>query len=49
MSAELAAWGRAAGLALVDVAGLDFNPLTDTSRLTRDPSINYLVHFERTA
>jgi 2-polyprenyl-6-hydroxyphenyl methylase / 3-demethylubiquinone-9 3-methyltransferase len=47
--AELAAWGRAAGLALVDVAGLDFNPLTDTSRLTRDPSINYLVHFERTA
>jgi 2-polyprenyl-6-hydroxyphenyl methylase/3-demethylubiquinone-9 3-methyltransferase len=47
--AELAAWGRAAGLALADVAGLDFNPLTDTSRLTRDPSINYLVHFERTA
>jgi 2-polyprenyl-6-hydroxyphenyl methylase/3-demethylubiquinone-9 3-methyltransferase len=46
--AELAAWGRAAGLSLMDVAGLDFNPLLDTCKLTRDPSINYLVHFERT-
>jgi 2-polyprenyl-6-hydroxyphenyl methylase/3-demethylubiquinone-9 3-methyltransferase len=45
--AELAAWGRAAGLSLMDVAGLDFNPLTNTSRLSRDPSINYLAHFER--
>lgn len=47
--AELAAWGRSAGLSLRDVAGLDFNPFTDTCRLTRDPSINYLVHFERSA
>jgi 2-polyprenyl-6-hydroxyphenyl methylase / 3-demethylubiquinone-9 3-methyltransferase len=47
--AELAAWGRAAGLSLADVAGLEFNPLTANSRLTRDPSINYLVHFERAA
>ena len=46
--AELAAWGRAAGLSLMDVAGLDFNPLLDSCKLTRDPSINYLVHFERT-
>ncbi|HVY81757.1 MAG TPA: bifunctional 2-polyprenyl-6-hydroxyphenol methylase/3-demethylubiquinol 3-O-methyltransferase UbiG [Steroidobacteraceae bacterium] len=45
---ELAAWGRAAGLSLMDLAGLDFNPFTETCRLTRDPSINYLVHFERT-
>jgi 2-polyprenyl-6-hydroxyphenyl methylase/3-demethylubiquinone-9 3-methyltransferase len=45
--AELAAWGRAAGLGLRDVAGLDFNPLLDRCRLTRDPSVNYLVHFER--
>jgi 2-polyprenyl-6-hydroxyphenyl methylase/3-demethylubiquinone-9 3-methyltransferase len=44
---ELAAWGRAAGLNLRDVAGLDFNPLTDQCTLTRDPSINYLVHLER--
>jgi len=46
--AELAAWGRAAGLSLRDVAGLDFNPFLATSRLTSDPSINYLAHFERT-
>jgi 2-polyprenyl-6-hydroxyphenyl methylase / 3-demethylubiquinone-9 3-methyltransferase len=45
--AELAAWGRAAGLNLRDVAGLDFNPFTDQCALTRDPSINYLVHLER--
>ena len=45
--AELAAWGRAAGLQLRDVAGLDFNPFTDLCTLTRDPSINYLVHLER--
>jgi len=45
--AELAAWGRAAGLDLRDVAGLDFNPFTDQCTLTRDPSINYLVHLER--
>ncbi len=45
--AELAAWGRAAGLNLRDVAGLDFNPLTDQCTLTRDPSINYLVQLER--
>jgi 2-polyprenyl-6-hydroxyphenyl methylase/3-demethylubiquinone-9 3-methyltransferase len=45
--AELAAWGRTAGLHLRDVAGLDFNPFTDQCTLTRDPSINYLVHLER--
>ena len=46
--AELAAWGRAAGLSLSDVAGLDFNPFTNQCKLTSDPSINYLVHFEST-
>ncbi len=45
--AELASWGRAAGLSLRDVAGLDFNPFTDQCRLTRDPSINYIVHLVR--
>jgi len=46
--AELAGWGRAAGLSLRDVAGLDFNPFTEQCRLTHDPSINYIVHLERT-
>jgi 2-polyprenyl-6-hydroxyphenyl methylase / 3-demethylubiquinone-9 3-methyltransferase len=46
--AELASWGRSAGLSLRELAGLDFNPFTEQSRLTRDPGVNYLVHFERT-
>ena len=46
--AELASWGRSAGLSLREVAGLDFNPFAEQCRLTRDPSINYLAHFERT-
>jgi len=45
--AELAGWGRVAGLSLREVAGLDFNPFTAQCRLTRDPSINYIVHFVR--
>ena len=28
-----------------DAAGLEFNPLTHTARLTRDLGINYLMHF----
>jgi 2-polyprenyl-6-hydroxyphenyl methylase / 3-demethylubiquinone-9 3-methyltransferase len=46
--AELASWGRAAGLGLRDVGGLEFNPFTNQCKLTKDPSINYLAHFERT-
>jgi 2-polyprenyl-6-hydroxyphenyl methylase / 3-demethylubiquinone-9 3-methyltransferase len=46
--AELASWGRAGGLSLRDVAGLDYNPFTNQCTLTKDPSINYLVHLERT-
>jgi len=45
--AELARWGRVAGLQLRDVAGLDFDPLSNHCSLTRDPSVNYLIHFER--
>lgn len=44
---ELARWGRAAGLALRDVKGLEFNPLTRASRLSGDASVNYVAHFER--
>jgi len=45
--AELARWGRAAGLALRNVAGIHFNPLTHECALGGDPSVNYLAHFER--
>jgi 2-polyprenyl-6-hydroxyphenyl methylase/3-demethylubiquinone-9 3-methyltransferase len=44
---ELARWARASGLELVDIAGVEYNPLTSESRLTVDPSVNYLVHLRR--
>lgn len=45
--AELARWGRAAGLKLREIAGLHYDPFTHDCRLTRDPSVNYLAFFER--
>ncbi len=45
--AELARWGRAAGLDLRELAGIDFNPLSNACSLSRDPSVNYLAHFVR--
>jgi 2-polyprenyl-6-hydroxyphenyl methylase/3-demethylubiquinone-9 3-methyltransferase len=44
---ELARWARAAGLAPRAIAGIELNPYTETCRLTRDPSVNYLMHLER--
>jgi 2-polyprenyl-6-hydroxyphenyl methylase/3-demethylubiquinone-9 3-methyltransferase len=44
---ELAAWGKAAGLATVDVAGLDYDPFARSARLTGDARINYLVRFRK--
>lgn len=42
---ELAGWIRAAGLELVDMTGLTYNPLTKRYKLQpRDVSVNYLVH-----
>jgi 2-polyprenyl-6-hydroxyphenyl methylase/3-demethylubiquinone-9 3-methyltransferase len=44
---ELARWGRRAGLTPRAIAGIELNPLTERCRLSRDPSVNYLVHFVR--
>src|SRR5215469_5175607 len=44
---ELARWARSAGLLPRAIAGIELNPYTETCRLTRDPSVNYLVHLER--
>ena len=46
---ELARWGRAAGLDLVDVTGISYNPLTRSFRLSEDATVNYLAHFRREA
>ncbi|MBS0577667.1 MAG: bifunctional 2-polyprenyl-6-hydroxyphenol methylase/3-demethylubiquinol 3-O-methyltransferase UbiG [Proteobacteria bacterium] len=45
--AELARWGRAAGLTLQDLAGLALNPLSGEVTLNRDVGVNYLAHFRR--
>ncbi len=44
---ELAAWAKAAGLTLVDVAGFDYDPFARTARLSSDARINYLMHLRR--
>jgi 2-polyprenyl-6-hydroxyphenyl methylase / 3-demethylubiquinone-9 3-methyltransferase len=44
---ELARWGRAAGLDLVDLTGITYNPLTRAFRLSPNTDINYLAHFKR--
>jgi 2-polyprenyl-6-hydroxyphenyl methylase / 3-demethylubiquinone-9 3-methyltransferase len=44
---ELARWARSAGLMPRAIAGIELNPYTESCRLTRDPSVNYLVHLER--
>jgi 2-polyprenyl-6-hydroxyphenyl methylase/3-demethylubiquinone-9 3-methyltransferase len=41
---ELRQWSHAAGLAVVDIAGLNYDPFTRRARLTMDASVNYLVH-----
>jgi 2-polyprenyl-6-hydroxyphenyl methylase/3-demethylubiquinone-9 3-methyltransferase len=41
---ELARWLRAAGFELVRTAGMHYDPLARSARLTRDVGVNYLVH-----
>jgi 2-polyprenyl-6-hydroxyphenyl methylase/3-demethylubiquinone-9 3-methyltransferase len=47
--AEVAQLARAQQLTLCDVSGIDYNPLSNTARLTADASVNYLAHFRREA
>jgi len=42
---ELARWGRDAGLDLMDLTGIAYNPLTRAFRLSPDTGVNYLAHF----
>jgi 2-polyprenyl-6-hydroxyphenyl methylase/3-demethylubiquinone-9 3-methyltransferase len=46
---ELARWGREAGLDLIDLTGITYNPLTRAFRLSPNTDINYLAHFKRRA
>lgn len=44
---ELAASARRSGLTLTELAGMEYNPLTDIYKLSRDTSVNYLVATRR--
>ena len=46
---ELKQWSRAAGLTLVDLAGLDYDPFTRRAGLGTDARVNYLVHLRSDA
>ena len=45
--AELARFGREAGLTLKELAGVDFNPFIGRVALSEDVSVNYLAHLQR--
>jgi len=45
---ELARFARAAALDVQDIAGLRYDPVREQCSLTRDPSVNYLMHLRRT-
>ena len=42
---EVAGWARRAGLELVELTGMTYNPLTRRYRLEDDVSVNYLMAF----
>jgi 2-polyprenyl-6-hydroxyphenyl methylase/3-demethylubiquinone-9 3-methyltransferase len=46
---ELVDWARRAGLAMVDIAGLEYDPFGRVARLSTDARVNYLLHLRRPA
>lgn len=44
---ELRQWARAAGLTVIDIAGLDYDPFSRKTQLSSDASVNYLMHLRR--
>jgi 2-polyprenyl-6-hydroxyphenyl methylase / 3-demethylubiquinone-9 3-methyltransferase len=47
--AEMRRWAAAAGLTLIDLTGMSYNPLSRRYSLGRDIDVNYLATFEREA
>ncbi|HEY5763056.1 MAG TPA: bifunctional 2-polyprenyl-6-hydroxyphenol methylase/3-demethylubiquinol 3-O-methyltransferase UbiG [Rhodocyclaceae bacterium] len=47
--AELTRWCRDSGLDVAELIGMSYNPLTQTYRLGRDLSVNYLLRARRPA
>jgi 2-polyprenyl-6-hydroxyphenyl methylase/3-demethylubiquinone-9 3-methyltransferase len=46
---ELDEWARAAGLELVNLTGVSYNPFTGLYSESRDVDVNYMVHYRRPA
>ena len=44
---ELDRWARAAGLEVVEIKGITYNPLLKSARLSDDCDVNYLMHCRR--
>jgi 2-polyprenyl-6-hydroxyphenyl methylase / 3-demethylubiquinone-9 3-methyltransferase len=44
---ELSRWARAAGLSVMDIAGLAYDPIQHTARRTADVAVNYMMHLRR--
>jgi 2-polyprenyl-6-hydroxyphenyl methylase/3-demethylubiquinone-9 3-methyltransferase len=44
---ELDRWARAAGLEVLEIRGMTYNPLLKSARLSDDCDVNYLVHCRR--
>ncbi|MAB22946.1 MULTISPECIES: bifunctional 2-polyprenyl-6-hydroxyphenol methylase/3-demethylubiquinol 3-O-methyltransferase UbiG [Pseudomonas] len=47
--AELGGWSREAGLNLLDMTGLTFNPITKIYKLEANVDVNYMIHCQRGA
>lgn len=45
--AELARWARTAELDLMDIAGLDYDALRSTAKLSGNVDVNYMMHLRR--
>lgn len=46
---ELCEWARAADLSVEEVAGMQYNPLTQVFKVGRDVDVNYMVHAKKRA
>ena len=44
---ELSRWARDAGLELIGLAGLDYDPFSRRARISADVSVNYIAHYRR--
>jgi 2-polyprenyl-6-hydroxyphenyl methylase / 3-demethylubiquinone-9 3-methyltransferase len=44
---ELAHWMRNANLMIMDMCGLEYNPITKNYRLSDNTDVNYMIHVKK--